>query len=93
MSFHVSTYLCSLLTGLDVRSPTGEVFKISKDATFQGGRIKSLDNVICSFLLKPKYCQFWSRYFQVEAAALKYPTLTKMTLESGGEHTDINILN
>ena len=35
-----------------VRSPTGEVFKISKDATFQGGRIKSWNKVILFVLLK-----------------------------------------
>ena len=35
-----------------IRSPLGEVFKISKDATFQGGRIKSLNEVILIVFLK-----------------------------------------
>ena len=36
-------FLADLL--FPVRSPTGEVFKISKDAKFQGGRINSLNKV------------------------------------------------
>ena len=38
---------------LYIRAPTGEVFEISKDATFQGGRIKSSNKVIsfiCYFM-------------------------------------------
>ena len=37
--------------GINIRAPTGEVLKISKDATFQGGRIQSNNKVICFICL------------------------------------------
>ena len=33
------------------------------------------------------------RYFQIKAVALKYPTLTEMMKESGGDHTDTLLSN
>ena len=36
--------------GINIRAPTGEVLKISKDATFQGGRILSNNKVIFLFV-------------------------------------------
>ena len=35
---------------LDLRSPTGEVLNIAIDATFQGGRIRSLNEVKFVFI-------------------------------------------
>ena len=39
---------------IEIRAPSGEVLKVATDATFQGGRIKSLNEVICfiSFYFK-----------------------------------------
>ena len=44
-------YSLCLLADPNVRSPKGEVFKISRGATFQDGRIKSVDRVIFRFII------------------------------------------
>ena len=79
--------------GINIRAPTGEVLKISKYATFQGGRIQSLNKVICFICLffKLNINNHETSYFQCMAAVLEYPTLTKRMKESGGEHTYIKI--
>ena len=53
LSFWIFTFLLLVLFadwGINIRAPTGEVLKISKDATFQGGRILSNNKVIFLFV-------------------------------------------
>ena len=42
-----------------IRSPTGEIFKISTDATFQDGRIESVNEVIIFLSHTEKYEYFY----------------------------------
>ena len=66
------------------RSPTGEVLKISKGATFQGGRIESLDEVI---IIRFPCCEKVSfiklSYIPVKDVASK-STVLPVTIEGNG---------
>ena len=68
----------------DCRSPKNEVFKISKGATFLGGRIQSIDSVIFNLELLSKISEIKFRYFQTRAVVYLLAIFLVTTLANGG---------
>ena len=68
---------------LDLRTPTGEVLEISKDATFQRGRIRSLNEVKFVFIfIEGNINKFKTQVFPHHGCSIEITNLDKV---DGGE--------